>query len=136
MRVYGRVPVDPRNPHGPLKWIVITTTPQGYNDDVYICALAQCLKLNTNESVFWGNYGIPAHQSIMMQVMPDYYIIQAQQFFSQFFASLLVAKMNVQPQPELNDLRAVNVPAPVYRFSIITTFGFHYPPIYVRGAPQ
>jgi hypothetical protein len=136
MRVYGRVPVDPRNPKGPLKWLVVETTQQGFNDDCYIVALAQTLKLNVNESPFWGNYGIPAHQSIMQQIVPDFYILQAQQFYSRFFASLLVTKVADQPTPELNNLRQVNVPAPVYRFSVITNFGFKYPPIYIRGAPQ
>jgi hypothetical protein len=136
MRIYGRTPVDPRNPKGPFKWLVVETTPAGLNDDVYIVALAQTLKLNVNESPFWGNYGIPAHQSIMRQIMPDFYILQAQQFYSRFFASLIVTKIPNQPQPALNDLQAVNVPAPIYRFSVITNYGFKYPPIHVRGAPQ
>jgi hypothetical protein len=136
MRVYGRVPVDQRNPKGPLKWVVVQTTTQGFDDDVYICALAQTLKLNTNESPFWGNYGLPAHQSIMQQVMPDYYILQAQRFYSSFFASLIVYKEPKIPDPLLDNLQNVNVPAPVYRFSVITNLGFKYPPIFVRGAPQ
>lgn len=136
MRVYGRVPLDLTNPRGPYKWIVIETTPQGFNDDVYIVALAQTLKLNLNESPFWGNYGIPAHQSIMQQVMPDFYVLQAQQLYQSFFSSLIVTKSAEVPQPALNNLQNVNVPAPVYRFSVITNYGFKYPPITVRGAPQ
>lgn len=132
MRVYGRIPVDPRSPRGPLKWIVVETTRQGLNDDVYITALAQTLKLNINESPFFANFGIPAHQSIMQQVMPDFYIVFIQQFYSQFFASLLVSKV---PNPPTN-LQGVNVPSPHYRFSVITHLGFKYPPIFIRGAPQ
>jgi hypothetical protein len=133
MRVYGRVPIDPRSPKDGLKWVVVTTTPQGFNDDVYIVALAQLLKLNLNESPFYGNYGIPAHQSVMQQVMPDYYVFQAQNLYAPFFASLVVYKI---PDPaEIGNLR-VNVPAPHYRFQVITHYGFKYPPIDVRGAPQ
>jgi hypothetical protein len=136
MRVYGRVPVDLRNPKGPSKWVVVETTLQGFNDDVYIVALAQGLKLNTNESPFWGNYGLPAHQSIMQQIMPDYYVLQLQQLYQQFFSSLIVSKITPPLTPQLGNLQQENVPAPVYRFNVITNFGFHYPPIFVRGAPQ
>lgn len=131
MRVYGRVPVDFRDPKGPLKWVVVETTKEGLNDDVYITAMAQTIKLNVNESPFFGNFGLPAHQSVMMQLMPDFFIIQIQQFYLQFFASLLVSRI---PDPEIS--RDKNVQAPIYRFSVITNLGFKYPPITVRGAPQ
>lgn len=134
MRVYGRVPKDPRSPKDGLKWVVVTTTKQGYNDDVYIVALAQTLKLNINESPFWGNYGIPAHQSVMQQVMPDYYVLQAQRLYAQFFASLTVVKLPFDPVESRED--HANVQVPHYRFQVITHFGFRYPPIVVRGAPQ
>jgi len=122
LRTYGRVPVDPLDPKGKKRWVVITTTPAGLNDDVYICALAQTLKLNIAESPFYANYGIPAHQSVMQQIMPDFYINFTQQYYSQFFANLSVAKL---PTAD-----------PEYRFSVITHQGFKYPDIRVRGAPQ
>jgi hypothetical protein len=133
MRAYGRVPKDPRSPKDGWKWVVITTSPEGFHDDVYIVALAQTLKLNLNESPFFGNHGIPAHASIMQQVMPDYYVLQAQNFYAPFFASLIVSKV---PEPPVLGDRAVNVPSPRYRFQVITQYGFKYPPIETRGAPQ
>jgi hypothetical protein len=126
MRVYGRVPADPLDPDGEKRWVVVQTTPRGYNDDVYICAMAQTLKLNLNESPFWGNYGIPAHASVMQQIAPDFYVIFTQNFYSRFFASLIISKDPYTP----NDLELV------YRFSVVTNYGFKYPEIRVRGAPQ
>jgi hypothetical protein len=126
MRVYGRVPVDPLDPDGEKRWLVIETTPQGFNDDVYICAMAQTLKLNLNESPFWGNYGIPAHASVMQQIAPDFYVIFTQNFYSRFFASLIISKDPYTP----NDTELV------YRFSVVTNYGFKYPEIRARGAPQ
>ena len=121
MRTYGRVPADLRNPFGPKKWVVVETTPDGLNDDVYITALAQTLLLNVNESPFWANFGIPARQSVMQQIWPDYYVVFIQQYYSRFFASLIVAKV-----PDT---------APHYRISVVTNLGFKYPDIRVRGAP-
>lgn len=121
MRTYGRVPVDPLDPKGPQRWVVVETTAQGFNDDVYITAMAQTLKLNINESPYWANFGIPARQSVMQQIFPDFYITFTQQYYSRFFASLIVAKI---PEPE-----------PHYRFSLVTHQGFKYPNIRVRGAP-
>jgi hypothetical protein len=121
MRTYGRVPIDPLNPTGPKRWVVVETTPQGFNDDVYVTALAQTLLLNINESPFFAQFGIPAHQSVMQQIAPDFYVVFTQQYYSQFFASLTVAKL-LEPEPH-------------YRFSVITHQGFKYPDIRVRGAP-
>lgn len=93
MRVYGRVPVDPLYPNGPKVWKVVTTDPQGFNDAVYVTAMAQTYKLNLAESPFWANYGIPAHESVMQQIFPTYYVIFIQQFYSQFFALLSVVQL-------------------------------------------
>ena len=121
MRVYGRVPVDLNVPNGPKKWVVVETTAQGYNDAVYITAMAQTLLLNLNESPFWANYGIPAHDSVMQQIFPDFYVIFTQQYYARFFASLSVAKLpTFEPQ---------------YRLDVITNQGFKYPNIRVNGAP-
>lgn len=121
MRTYGRVPVDPLDPNGPKQWVVVETTPQGYNDGVYVTALAQCLKLNLNESPFWANFGIPAKQSLMQQIAPDTYVSFTQQYFAQFFASLVVAKL-----PTVT---------PEYNVSVITHQGYQYPNIRINGAP-
>ena len=121
MRVYGRVPVDLDAPNGPKRWVVVTTDAQGFNDAVHVTALAQTLKLNLSESPFWANFGIPAHESVMQQIMPDLYVILTQQYYAQFFAALTVAKL---PSDQ-----------PTYRIDAITHAGFKYPNIRVNGAP-
>lgn len=109
MRVYGRTPVDPLVPNGPTKWVMVETDENGLNDIVYVVGLAQVLLLNLGESPFWANYGIPAKQSVLQQVFPDYYVILTQGFYSRYFASLIVAKRND--------------PTPTYDISIITHVG-------------
>jgi len=109
MRTYGRVLVDPLQPDGPKRWVEVSTDANGLNDFVYLTAMAQTLKLNLNESPFWANFGIPAKQSVLQQIMPDFYIVYTQQYYSQFFAALIVAKRNL--------------PDPVYDFRVTTHQG-------------
>lgn len=91
MRVWGR----PRNRDGTMgSWQAVETDADGNNDMVYVTALCQVLLLNLGESPFYGNFGIPAIQSVMQQVWPDFYVVYTQQQYSQFFASLIVSKEN------------------------------------------
>lgn len=64
---------------------------------VYVTTLAQVLLLNLGESPFYADRGIPAVQSIITQVFPDYYVAYTQQKFAPYFASLIVSK---QPLPD------------------------------------
>jgi hypothetical protein len=91
-------------------WVEVTTNAQGYNDEVYLTTLAQTLKLNLGESPFFGNYGIPAHPDVVQQVWPDYYVAFTQKQFSQYFASLLVTRLDY--------------PYPRYQINITTQQGF------------
>jgi len=95
MRTWGRVP----NPAGgaPI-WVEVSTDTNGYNDAVYITTLIQCLKLNLAEDPFFANYGIPAQQSVLTQVFPDYYTYNTQTLFAQYFVSLTVQKTS-SPTP-------------------------------------
>ena len=102
MRVYGR---DSQTG----KWMEVTTDSNGFNDYVYVTALIQCLKLNLNESPFWANWGIPAHQSVVQQIFPDYYVSLIQQRYSVYFSSLTIQK--------------VNSLTPTYRINIVTNQG-------------
>jgi len=86
MRVYGR---DPKTD----QWLTVTTDASGQNDYVHITALIQCLKLNLNESPFWANWGIPAQQSVVQQIFPDFYVSLIQQRYSAYFASLQISKV-------------------------------------------
>ena len=93
MRTYGRI----TNTDGSQTWVQVQTEAGGSNDRVWLTTLCQVLLLNLGESPFYGDYGIPAHQSVMTQVFPDYYVTYTQQKFSQYFASLIISK---RPLPE------------------------------------
>ncbi len=90
MRVYGRV--GQVNGRGGT-WVVIETDADGFNDMAMLTALVQCLKLNLGESPFWGNSGIPAQQTIVTQVFPDFYAALIQQQFAPYFASLIIQRV-------------------------------------------
>lgn len=107
MRTYGRIyDQDGKNP----RWVVVETDQNGMNDQVWITTLIQVLKLNLNESPFYGDWGIPAKPSVIQQVFPDFYVARTQQRFAQHFASLIVAKENF--------------PVPTYKVNVTTNQGF------------
>jgi hypothetical protein len=99
-------------------WTIVQTDANGKNDAVYVTALAQVLKLNLLESPIYSNYGIPAQQSVMTQIFPDYYVHQTQRQFSQYFASLIITKIN-NPSPQysvnitLNSGALINMVVPL-----------------------
>lgn len=76
---------------------------------VYLTTLCQVLLLNLNESPFFADYGIPGRPSVVTQVFPDFYIVRTQQRFAQYFASLIVSK--------------VDLPDPTYRINVTTHQG-------------
>ncbi len=100
MRTYGRL----YDQAGNAIWVTVTTDPEGYDGYVWATTLIQCLRLNQGESPFYANYGIPAQQSVIQQVFPDYYVAQTQQQFAPYFAALTVAKLSS--------------PTPTYRINI------------------
>lgn len=102
MRTYGRI----TNPNGTKTWVEVTTDSQGFNDNVYLTTLAQCLKLNLGESPFYSNYGIPAQQTVVTQVFPDYYVAQTQSQFAPYFASLSINRV-VGSYPPVYNAKAV-----------------------------
>jgi hypothetical protein len=88
LRTYGRT----YNEDGTYQWVEVTTDSAGFNDEVWLTTLIQCLKLNLNESPFYAQYGIPAQQSVVQQVFPDFYVTRTQTQFAQYFASLVINK--------------------------------------------
>lgn len=106
MKLWGRI-YDTEA--GTYQWVQVTTAPDGSNDYVRITELIQVLKLSRNESPFFANYGIPAQQSVLTQIFPDYYVNDTQRQFAPFFASLIIAKL---PSP-----------TPTYRVNIVTHAG-------------
>jgi hypothetical protein len=111
MRTWGRVPVNagdsaignfvigvspigvPPSPEG-YNWVEVETDAGGLNDVVWLTALAQVLQLGLNESPIFGNYGIPAQQSVVTQILPDYYVTLTQQLFAVRFLALIVTKLS------------------------------------------
>jgi hypothetical protein len=114
MRSFGRTPPDE---NGKQVWVEIDPDPQtGATDLIYFATLAQTLRLNLGESPFYANYGLPAQQAVQTQIPPDFYIARTQGQFSQYFASLIVAKSPV-PIP------APNPPRPTYNIKAMTHAG-------------
>lgn len=109
MRTYGRL----TNPDGTKRWVVVETADDGDNTEVWLTTLAQTLKLALGESPFFANYGIPAKQSIVQQVFPDFYVAQARQQFAGHFASLIIAKEQ-NPDPSA---------PPTYKLTVTTNQG-------------
>lgn len=101
-RVWGRTYDSSGNP----TWVEVTTDSTGSNDAVYLTALAQVIQLQPNESPFYANYGIPAQQSVITQVFPDYYAMQIQALYSAFFASLVISRAP-QTNPPVYNVQAV-----------------------------
>lgn len=118
MRTYGRVKVDPFDER-PTKWVMVTTDDNGFNDHVYLTALAQTLLLNLNESPFFANYGIPALNSVLTQVFPDFNSVFTQQQYSRFFASLMIARRQANGALPTRE----GPPAAVYDIQVITHAG-------------
>lgn len=110
MRTWGRI--NQINGEGGT-WVEVTTDANGFNDNVWITTLVQVLKLNLGESPFFGSFGLPAQQSVIQQIQPDFYVNRTQQYFSQFFAALIVSK-----QPQLP-----NAPKPTYKINVTTQNG-------------
>lgn len=106
MRTYGRI-YDPL--FDTYQWVEVGTDVGETDDAVWTTTLCQCLRLSLNESPFYADYGIPAQQSIIQQIFPDFYVTQTQSRFAQYFTSLSVAKLNL--------------PAPVYNINAITLQG-------------
>lgn len=102
MRVYGRT----YDSLGKATWVEVSTDANGFNDNVYLTALAQNLQLNLGESPFYANNGIPAQQTIITQVFPDYYAMQAQLQYAQYFASLTISRV-AQSNPPVYNVQAI-----------------------------
>ena len=114
MRTYGRVYSEPPSDFSPgvYTWVVVETEANGSNDYVWLTTLIQCLKLQTNESPFYANYGIPAQRSIIQQIAPDFDVMKTQAQFAQYFASLIIVRVPGGPGTP-----------PTYRVSVVLNNG-------------
>jgi hypothetical protein len=89
VRTYGRLGTDSAHPGA---WTTITTDPSGANDFVWLTTLVQVLLLNRGESPFYAGYGLPAHDAVVQQVAPDFFVALTQQQLAPYFAALLVSR--------------------------------------------
>jgi hypothetical protein len=103
---------------GKKTWEVVTTDFEGFNDSVWLTTLAQVLKLNLGESPFFGNFGIPAHPSIVTQIAPDFFMARTQQQFAGYFASLIITRQS-------DAIDDSGRPAPQYLVNALTNYGAH-----------
>jgi hypothetical protein len=114
VRTWGRNYSIPPSDTGPgtYTWVEVDTQPDGSNDYVWLTTLIQCLKLTPGESPFYAQYGIPARQSVMMQIQPDFDVAKTQAQFAGHFASLQIVR-----QP------ATFPPKPTYQVNVILNNG-------------
>lgn len=86
-----------------LVWVEVVS--DSINGDTYpqLTTLIQNLKLSPGESPFYAANGIPAQQSIITQIYPDFYVQQIQKQFSSQFATLgLSRRPTVEPIYDIN----------------------------------
>lgn len=110
MRTFGRVyalnPDGSRQSPQPLgypQWVEVSSDPvTGDNSWIYVTTLCQALLLNLGEAPFDASSGLPAQQSVIQQIAPDFYVNRTQQQFAQYFASLIVARDPNQLTPTYN----------------------------------
>lgn len=115
MRTWGRVADE----NGSLKWVKVESDENGDFSYGWLTTLIQTLKLILGESPFYSQYGIPAQQSIVTQIYPDYFVNITQQQFAGYFASLTVTKVQGAANPTY-DIHAVFFNGVTYRGEVAT----------------
>jgi len=88
-------------------WKEITTDANGYDDNIWVATLIQCLKLNLGEDPFFADIGIPLQETIATQVYPDFYIARIQSQFAQYFTSLSISRRKTTNQNPAYDVKIV-----------------------------
>ena len=89
MRTYGR--------ESSGQWVTITDPSY-----VQLATLVQTLRLQQGESPIFGNYGLPAVQSVQSQIAPQVALNRTQSQFSQYFASLTITRASGYVDPTYN----------------------------------
>ncbi|THD45242.1 hypothetical protein ERD95_17560 [Enterobacteriaceae bacterium ML5] len=113
MRTWGRV----TDGNGNKKWVAVESDANGDFSYGWLTTLIQTLKLGLGESPFYAQYGIPAQQSIVTQVYPDYYVNILQQQFAGYFSSLTISKVDGAVNPTY-DIQAIFLNGVSYRGQI------------------
>lgn len=97
---------------GKGRWVLVQTDSAGNNDLVWLTTLCQAILLNLNESPVYADVGLPARQSVLSGIAPDYNISLLQKRFAPYFLSLVITR---QPQAQGQD--------PQYRANVVTHSG-------------
>lgn len=113
LRTYGRTR-DTLT--GEKTWRTVVTDRHGFDDMVWLTTLAQICKLNLGESPFFADWGVPARESVVMQIFPDFYVQLIQQRVAPHFMSLML-----EHRPDAMD--ELGNPTPHYHFEAITNYG-------------
>ena len=119
MRTYGRIVPNILFPDV-KKWVVVETDNTGSDDAVWLTTLIQTLKLNQGESPFFANYGIPAHNSVIQQLHPDFASFRTQAQYSKYFASLIIS---ARPSVDAQGNPLANPNTPIYTVNVVTHSG-------------
>lgn len=78
-------------------WLEITETSY-----IWLATLIQTLRLTQGESPVYGNYGIPAQNSVMTQIAPDVALNRTQSQYAPYFSSLTIVRQQNTTQPTYN----------------------------------
>ena len=95
---------------------MVQTDARGFDDMVWLTTLAQICKLNLGESPFFADWGIPARESVVTQIYPDYYVQLIQQRVAPHFMSLMV-----EHRPD--EVDETGRPMPHWHFEAVTHYG-------------
>jgi len=96
-RVWART----NNGIAPYEWVAVVPDANGTKSYLYITWLIQVLLLNLGESPIFSDFGIPGQQSVVTQIVPDYYVALTQQRFAPYFASLQISRVPDPPSGKL-----------------------------------
>ncbi len=104
MRTYGR------DKNG--NWYQVNLDVNGFDDDIQLTTLAQCLTSLTDESPFYPLHGIPQIESVISRTHPDYFVNRLREFFAPMFTNISIIK---QVDTQTNE--------PIYNINVIKNDG-------------
>lgn len=113
MHTWGRI----FDAYGKATWVKVVPADNGDLTQIYLTTLIQNLQLSYGESPFHGTAGLPAVQSVLTQIAPDFYVAQTQARFAQYFASLIITRVQIQ------QTIAGQTPPPTYRINAVAKTG-------------
>jgi hypothetical protein len=77
---------------GKGRWVEVSTDANGDNSLVYLTNLCQVILGNLNEDPLNAGLGLPARQSVLSGIPPDYNMALIQKRFAPYFQSLVITR--------------------------------------------